>query len=90
MTKEIGYASHLRSTSVLIQLTHSMLPLSLLILGCYTCSTTLGCIVIGGTSIATYDGYMSRDNGSWNRIGNIECTSTSTILLPTTILSSDQ
>ena len=46
-----------------------MLPLSLLILGCYTCSiyrTSLD----GGTSIATYKEYMSRDNG------NIECTST--------------
>jgi heme/copper-type cytochrome/quinol oxidase subunit 3 len=66
-------SSHLRSASALIQWTHSMLPLSLLILGCY-----LACSFyrwsLDGTSIATYEGYMSRDNGS--EISNIECTST--------------
>ena len=69
------YANHLRSSNVLIQLTHSMLPLSLLILGCYTCSIYRWSLdMIAGTSIATYEGYMSRDNGS--EICNIECTST--------------
>jgi hypothetical protein len=34
----LRYSTHLRSSDVMIQLTHSMLPLSLLILGCYTCS----------------------------------------------------
>ena len=31
------YVCHLLSSVVFIQLTHSMLPLSLLILGCYSC-----------------------------------------------------
>ena len=68
----ISYGTHLRSSNVFIQLTHSMLPLSLLILGCYTCSIYRTSINtdIDGTSIATYKEYMSRDNG------NIECTST--------------
>ena len=65
------------SSNVVVQLTHSMLPLSLLILGCYTCSIYRWpldsyLIPIDGTSIATYQrliSNMSRDNG------NIECTS---------------
>ena len=69
MAMESLYASHLRSANVFIQLTHSMLPLSILILGCYTCSIYRWSLDIAGTSIATYEGYMSRDNG------NIECTS---------------
>lgn len=52
----------------MIQLTHSMLPLSLLILGCYTCSINR----YQYTSIADLS---ERDNGSC-RICNIECTST--------------
>jgi hypothetical protein len=43
-------------------------------LGCYTCNIYR----VSLTSIATYEGYMSRDNGSFvRRIRNIECTSTS-------------
>ena len=64
----VCFGSHLRGTNILIQLTHSLLPLSLLILGCYTCSS------FAGTSIATYEGYMSRDNGSSLMICNKECT----------------
>ena len=60
------YANHLRSSNVFIQLTHSMLPLSLLILGCYTCSFYRWSL--DGTSIATYEGYMSRDNVYINRM----------------------
>ena len=71
-----SYSIHLRSANVFLQLTHSMLPLSLLILGCYTCSIYRWHL----TSIATYEGtlhYMSRDNGSIlkNMICNIECDS---------------
>jgi cytochrome c oxidase subunit 3 len=69
----LTYASHLWSPNVLIQLTHSMLPLSLLILGVYTCSIYRWSLDKVGTSIDTYEGYMSRDNGS--EICNIECTS---------------
>ena len=68
----LRYSTHLRSSDVMIQLTHSMLPLSLLILGCYTCSIYRWSLDTSGLSIAT----MSRDNGS--EICNIECTSTST------------
>jgi len=68
----IWYASHLRSSNYMIQLTHSMLPLSLLILGCYTCSINR----YQYTSIA--DLSSERDNGSC-RICNIECTSTSIV-----------
>ena len=64
-------AHHIRSSNVFIQLTHSMLPLSLLILSCYTCSIYR---IPLDKSIATYKGYMSRDNGS--EICNIECIST--------------
>ena len=60
----IQYGSHLRSANAFLQLTHSMLPLSLLILGCYTCSNRW---VLDITWLAT----LSRDNGS----SNIECTS---------------
>ena len=69
-------AIHLRSSNVFTQLTHSMLPLSLLILGCYTCSINRFQSVIDGTSVATYEDSlhnMSRDNGS--KIRNIECHS---------------
>jgi hypothetical protein len=57
---------------MLIQLTHSMFPLSLLIIGCYTCSIYRRSLDNeAGTSIATYEG----DNGSSKMNGNIECTS---------------
>jgi len=69
----LRYSTHLRSSDVMIQLTHSMLPLSLLILGCYTCSIYRWSLDTSGLSIAT----MSRDNGS--EICNIECTSTSLV-----------
>jgi len=73
LINRIWYASHLRSSNYVIQLTHSMLPLSLLILGCYTCSINR----YQYTSIADLlDMSIVRDNGSC-RICNIECTSTS-------------
>ena len=67
------FNNHFRSPNVLIQLTHSMLPLSLLILACYTCNIYRVSLL----SIASYQMHMSRDNGSFKRIGNRECTSTS-------------
>lgn len=70
-------AWHLRCVVCMMQLAHSLLPLSLLTLGC-----NIGSIMridndSDGTCIATYSAmlrlYVGRDNGSAKLIGNCEC-----------------